>query len=366
MGPVPVLFQSWRCAAVAVRLNSPRFAAWSDWALVSVAERLVGEVVLDQRRGEDRALLGGVLLHMRHQPEYPDALRQRGVTGALAGRVLQDQQVVDEAGVLAAHDQGRQAGAGGRVAQFVQRVQFGQRGRGFLLCLCRERAADLFELGPDLRHRLVGLLLIARDDAERHGLVWFRADRPPLPAEGDVVDRLVPLVLQPLGQHGDVGAERGQLQDPLVGEGALHRRGDTDTAQRHSGQGRDGDQQQQPRAHSPVLQRPPGRRGPGLGYRLDCPAPLPSAVAVTAGPAVRPGLTAGLRPVPAERRAAPRGRLGHGRAGEMFLLRDRTRHDLSAGCHGEPAAAGPTGRTDIADPFRATFGRAQLNRATRG
>src|SRR5215467_8462596 len=100
----------------------------------------------------------------------------------------------------------------------------------------------------------------------------------------------------------------------------------------------------------------------GTGKR---PLPLPSACPA---PSARPNPDAAsapslpnAEPVPPWSPAAPRA------AGAMLLLRDRTRHDLSTGCHGEPAGGRANGRTDIADPFRGdVIRRAQLNRATRG
>src|SRR5215471_18945284 len=94
-----------------------------------------------------------------------------------------------------------------------------------------------------------------------------------------------------------------------------------------------------------------------------CPAPLPSAC--PSGLPRPPGASTPSRPnaepFPAWSPTAT------GAAGGMFLLRDRTRHDLFTGCHGEPADSRANGRTDIADPFRGdVIRRAQLNRATRG
>jgi len=47
-------------------------------------------------------------------------------------------------------------------------------------------------------------------------------------------------------------------------------------------------------------------------------------------------------------------------AGAIFLLRNCTRHDLSAVCHGEPAGGRADGRTGIADASRGTFKRLKL------
>src|SRR6516165_1977943 len=83
------------------------------------------------------------------------------------------------------------------------------------------------------------------------------------------------------------------------------------------------------------------------------PVPLPSA-GPSGLPRPSPGASAPSRP-----KAGPSPAWSPAAAGatrEMFLLRDDTRHDLSAGCHGEPAGGGGDGRTDIADPFRGDVG----------
>src|SRR5262249_60483865 len=79
---------------------------------------------------------------------------------------------------------------------------------------------------------------------------------PPAPvgALRDEVGGLVALVLEPLDQGGDVVAQVGQLQGPLVGQGALDRGGDAEAAERDGGQGRDGDEQEQAGTDAAVLQ----------------------------------------------------------------------------------------------------------------
>src|SRR5215475_399148 len=73
-------------------------------------------------------------------------------------------------------------------------------------------------------------------------------------ALGDEVGGPVALILQPLDQVDDVAVEIGQLLHPLIGRGALSRRRDTDSAERDSGQGRNGDQQEEAGTDAPVLQ----------------------------------------------------------------------------------------------------------------
>src|SRR5215467_7637262 len=98
-----------------------------------------------------------------------------------------------------------------------------------------------------------------------------------------------------------------------------------------------------------------------------CPLPLlPACSAPSGRPRPEPGAASApslpnADPVPPLSPAAPEA------AGAIFLLRDRTRYDLSAGCLGELAGGRADGRTGIADPFRGMFKAGSSSyRATRG
>jgi hypothetical protein len=129
-------------------------------------------------------------------------------------------------------------------------LQVGERGRRLLLGLRRERSFDLPET---LRHRgrgPFGVVALREEHAQPGCLVALRALR-------DEVSGLVALILESLDQGGDVRVEIGHLLHPVIGQGALNRRRDTDAAERDGCQGRDGDQQEEARADAPVLQPVP-------------------------------------------------------------------------------------------------------------
>ena len=179
-----------------------------------------------------------------------------------------------------------------------------------------------------------------------------RGGRPaPMLALRDEVGGLVALVLEPLDQGGDVRAEVGQLQRPLVGEGALDRGSNAEAAERDGGQGRDGDEQQQAGADAPVLQPVPrrrtGQRRLGLGHpaRAQVARPPILTVLTVSGSWVR-GVT--------KRRA--RGRLltlRHGAAvGILVATRAHSVWTSHLRAVASPQASRCCGGTDMAHPFR--------------
>ena len=243
---------------LAVVLNEARLLCWSESAELSASCSFGRELEGQQPVGEDRALLGGLLLHPGHQAEHADGLAQRGVTGALAGHVDDREQLLDEGGVLLHHDQGGQVGPGRRFPQQLQVLQRVTGCRRLLLGLSRERAVDLVQLAAHRRRALVGQGVLLLHHGQLGGGQGRRGPPPALArdAQPDVADRLVPLVLQARGEHGDVRAERGELLDPPVGGGTARVGQDPGTAQDHGGERGDGDQQDQAGTHPPVLQRP--------------------------------------------------------------------------------------------------------------
>src|SRR5262249_22264463 len=131
---------------------------------------------------------------------------------------------------------------------------------------------------------------------------------PPAAALRNVVDGLVALGLEHLGQLGDIGCEYGPFLGPLERQCALDRGGDLDAAKREGGHRGNGDEQQQTRAPSQVLEGATGLRLTGRAW----PRVLPLGSGSVAGARADAGACPSGAPLPP------------GRVVRFALAQDRT------------------------------------------